>query len=189
MLRVSDLDKSIQYYTEALGMKLLRKKDNETGKYTLAFLSYGDELDNTVFELTYNWSDPHPRSLIPPLKLLDTKIWLTTLPCNADMPANLLQSGLATGNVICKTPLFPNSDRTCRGQNEKYDLGDAYAQVALSTKASQQHLIWCMSLKLCPSDFLSSAVHAGWSFQSNSPTFALTELSLSHGVVFGYFTE
>lgn len=59
MLRVSDLDKSIQYYTEALGMKLLRKKDNETGKYTLAFLSYGDELDNTVFELTYNWSDPY----------------------------------------------------------------------------------------------------------------------------------
>ena len=55
MLRVSDLDKSIQYYTEALGMKLLRKKDNETGKYTLAFLSYGDELNNTVFELTYNW--------------------------------------------------------------------------------------------------------------------------------------
>ena len=62
MLRVSDLDKSLQYYTEALGMKLLRKKDNETGKYTLAFLSYGDELDNTVFELTYNWSDPHLRS-------------------------------------------------------------------------------------------------------------------------------
>lgn len=55
MLRVSDLDKSIQYYTEALGLKLLRKKDNETGRYTLAFLAYNDEKDDTVFELTYNW--------------------------------------------------------------------------------------------------------------------------------------
>lgn len=55
MLRVTDLDKSIQYYTEALGLKLLRKKDNEQGRYTLAFLAYGEEQDDTVFELTYNW--------------------------------------------------------------------------------------------------------------------------------------
>jgi len=75
MLRVTDLDKSIQYYTEALGMQLLKRKDNETGRYTLAFLSYGPEEENTVFELTYNWD-----------------------------------------------------------RKEKYDLGDAYAQVALSTK-------------------------------------------------------
>jgi lactoylglutathione lyase len=60
MLRVSDLDESIQYYTEALGMQLLRKKDNETGRYTLAFLSYGTEEENTVFELTYNWCPPPP---------------------------------------------------------------------------------------------------------------------------------
>eukprot|EP00884_Botryococcus_braunii_P010067 jgi/Botrbrau1/19061/Bobra.0100s0085.1 len=55
MLRVTDLDKSIQYYTEALGMKLLRKRDNPEYKYTLAFLAYGPEEENTVFELTYNW--------------------------------------------------------------------------------------------------------------------------------------
>jgi len=62
MLRVSDLDKSIQYYTEALGMQLLKRKDNETGRYTLAFFSYGPEEENTVFELTYNWS-PLPQAL------------------------------------------------------------------------------------------------------------------------------
>lgn len=55
MLRVSDLDASIKYYTEALGMTLLKKKDNEKYRYTLAFLSYGPEEENTVFELTYNW--------------------------------------------------------------------------------------------------------------------------------------
>ncbi|BDA47561.1 probable lactoylglutathione lyase [Coccomyxa sp. Obi] len=55
MLRVTDLDRSIQYYTEALGMKLLRKRDNPEGKYTLAFMAYGPENENTVIELTYNW--------------------------------------------------------------------------------------------------------------------------------------
>ena len=55
MLRVTDLDRSIQYYTEALGMKLLRKRDNPEGKYTLAFMAYGPEEENTVIELTYNW--------------------------------------------------------------------------------------------------------------------------------------
>ena len=52
MLRVGDLDKSIQYYTEALGMKLLRRKDVESQKYTLAFLGYGEEDDNVAIELT-----------------------------------------------------------------------------------------------------------------------------------------
>ena len=52
MLRVGDLDKSIQYYTEALGMRLIRRKDNESQKYTLAFLGYGDEDDNVAIELT-----------------------------------------------------------------------------------------------------------------------------------------
>jgi lactoylglutathione lyase len=55
MLRVSDLDRSIRYYTEALGMKLLRTRENPEYKYTLAFLAYGEEADSTVFELTYNW--------------------------------------------------------------------------------------------------------------------------------------
>ncbi len=55
MLRVGDLDRSIKFYTEVLGMKLLRQKDYPDGKFTLAFVGYGDESDNTVIELTYNW--------------------------------------------------------------------------------------------------------------------------------------
>ncbi len=55
MLRVGDLDRSIRFYTEVLGMKLLRQKDYPDGKFTLAFVGYGDESENTVIELTYNW--------------------------------------------------------------------------------------------------------------------------------------
>jgi lactoylglutathione lyase len=55
MIRVGDLDRSIKFYTEVLGMKLLRQKDYPDGKFTLAFVGYGDEADNTVIELTYNW--------------------------------------------------------------------------------------------------------------------------------------
>jgi len=55
MLRVGDLDRSIRFYTELLGMQLLRRKDYPEGKFTLAFIGYGDEADNTVIELTYNW--------------------------------------------------------------------------------------------------------------------------------------
>lgn len=55
MLRVSELDRSIRFYTEILGMKLLRQKDYPDGKFTLAFVGYGDEKDNTVLELTHNW--------------------------------------------------------------------------------------------------------------------------------------
>ncbi len=55
MLRVGDLHESIRFYTEVLGMKLLRKKDYPDGKFTLAFIGYGDESDHTVIELTYNW--------------------------------------------------------------------------------------------------------------------------------------
>lgn len=55
MLRVGDLDKSIRFYTELLGMKLLRKKDFPDDKFTLAFLGYGSEKENTVLELTHNW--------------------------------------------------------------------------------------------------------------------------------------
>ena len=55
MLRTGDLDRSIQFYTEILGMKLLRRKDYPDGEFTLAFLGYGDESNHTVIELTYNW--------------------------------------------------------------------------------------------------------------------------------------
>jgi len=55
MLRVGDLEKSISFYTEVLGMKLLRQKEYPDGEFTLAFLGYGEEADNTVIELTYNW--------------------------------------------------------------------------------------------------------------------------------------
>lgn len=55
MLRVGDLDKSISFYCDVLGMKLLRRKDYPSGKFTLAFVGYGAEADHTVLELTYNW--------------------------------------------------------------------------------------------------------------------------------------
>jgi len=55
MLRVVDLDKSIDFYTKAFGMKLLRRKDYPEGRFTLAFIGYGDESENAVIELTYNW--------------------------------------------------------------------------------------------------------------------------------------
>lgn len=55
MLRVGNLDKSLAFYTEVLGMTLIRKKDFPDGRFTLAFLGYGDEANNTVLELTHNW--------------------------------------------------------------------------------------------------------------------------------------
>ena len=63
MLRVKDLDKSLHFYTELLGMKLLRKRDYPTGKFTLAFVGYGDETSNTVIELTHNWDQKEPYAL------------------------------------------------------------------------------------------------------------------------------
>lgn len=55
MLRTGNLQRSIDFYTGVLGMRLLRQKDYPDGKFTLAFIGYGDESDNTVIELTYNW--------------------------------------------------------------------------------------------------------------------------------------
>jgi len=55
MLRVGNLEKSIAFYTDILNMKELRRKEYPEGKFTLCFLGYGDEANNTVLELTYNW--------------------------------------------------------------------------------------------------------------------------------------
>jgi lactoylglutathione lyase len=55
MLRVGDLERSLKFYTEVLGMKLLRRKDYPDGKFTLAFVGYGDEDKEAVLELTHNW--------------------------------------------------------------------------------------------------------------------------------------
>jgi lactoylglutathione lyase len=63
MLRVKDLDASLDFYTDKLGMKLLRKRDYPTGKFTLAFVGYGDETDSTVIELTHNWDQQEPYAL------------------------------------------------------------------------------------------------------------------------------
>ncbi len=55
MLRVGDLDRSINFYTNVLGMKLLRKSENKEYAYTLAFIGYANESESAVIELTYNW--------------------------------------------------------------------------------------------------------------------------------------
>jgi len=55
MIRVADLDQSIDFYTRVLGMRLLRRKDYPGGKFTLAFVGYGEESDTAVIELTHNW--------------------------------------------------------------------------------------------------------------------------------------
>ena len=55
MLRVGDLERSLDFYTRVLGMTLLRRKDYPSGEFTLAFVGFGDERENAVIELTWNW--------------------------------------------------------------------------------------------------------------------------------------
>jgi len=55
MLRVKDLDESLRFYCDVLGMKLLRRKDYPDGRFTLAFVGYGNESETAVIELTHNW--------------------------------------------------------------------------------------------------------------------------------------
>jgi lactoylglutathione lyase len=55
MLRVTDLDRALNFYCEVLGMQLIRRRDYPEGRFTLAFVGYGDERDSTVLELTHNW--------------------------------------------------------------------------------------------------------------------------------------
>ncbi len=63
MIRVKDLDKSLDFYTRHLGMKVLRKSDYPEGKFTLAFVGYGEESEQTVVELTHNWDQEEPYEL------------------------------------------------------------------------------------------------------------------------------
>jgi len=63
MIRVLDLEKSIDFYARHLGMKVLRRKDYPTGEFTLVFLGYGDESTETVIELTHNWGQKEPYDL------------------------------------------------------------------------------------------------------------------------------
>ena len=63
MIRVRDLDRSIDFYTRLLGMNLIRKKDYPNGEFTLAFVGYGDEKGNSVIELTYNWPRKEPYAI------------------------------------------------------------------------------------------------------------------------------
>ena len=59
MLRVGDLERSLAFYTEVLGMRLMRRKDYPEGEFTLAFLGYQDESEATALELTHNWGVTH----------------------------------------------------------------------------------------------------------------------------------
>jgi len=63
MIRVLDLEKSIDFYSRLLGMKVLRRKDYESGRFTLAFVGYGDEAEDTVIELTHNWDQKEPYTI------------------------------------------------------------------------------------------------------------------------------
>lgn len=62
MIRVKDLDKTIDFYSRHLGMKVLRKTDYPSGEFTNVFMGYGDENANTVLELTHNWGQAEPYS-------------------------------------------------------------------------------------------------------------------------------
>jgi lactoylglutathione lyase len=63
MIRVLDLEKSLDFYTRHLGMKLLRRNDYPSGEFTLAFVGYGDEADHTAIELTHNWGQKEPYAI------------------------------------------------------------------------------------------------------------------------------
>ncbi|MBL0945117.1 MAG: lactoylglutathione lyase [Hydrogenophaga sp.] len=63
MVRVRDLEQSLDFYTRLLGMKLLRRKDYPEGRFSLAFVGYGAEIDHAVIELTHNWDQDKPYEL------------------------------------------------------------------------------------------------------------------------------
>lgn len=59
MIRVGDLERSIRFYTDVLGMKLIRRHEYPEGRFTLAFVGYGEEKESAVIELTHNWDTPN----------------------------------------------------------------------------------------------------------------------------------
>jgi lactoylglutathione lyase len=63
MIRVFDLERSIDFYCRLMGMKLLRKREVEAGHYTIAFVGYGEDATHTVVELTYNWDQKEPYTI------------------------------------------------------------------------------------------------------------------------------
>ena len=86
MIRVRDLDASPDFYTRKLGMKLLRKRDYPTGKFTLAFVGYGDEADSTVIELTTTGTRRSPMPLVPPLVTSRSGCQMSTRPASNSLP-------------------------------------------------------------------------------------------------------
>ena len=121
MLRVTDLDASIKYYTECLGLTLLRTRENPEYEYTLAFLGYGPEAENCVFELTYNWRAGG---------------WVGGVVGGVEAAA-----GAAPGQPARprrSTSSTPARPLIIRGKTQ-YDnfKGTGYAQVAISTKARE----------------------------------------------------
>ena len=82
MIRVTDLDRSIDFYTQVLGMTLFRKRDVISRRFTLAFLGYGDETRNTVIELTHNWDHTHAYDLGTGFGYLDSAYPTFTQPAS-----------------------------------------------------------------------------------------------------------
>lgn len=78
MLRVSDLNKSLDFYTNVLGMKLLRQQDYPAGEFTLAFVGFGDESETAVLELTYNWVSTNTTSGMA--MVTSPSRWMTSTP-------------------------------------------------------------------------------------------------------------
>ena len=83
MIRVRDLDASLRFYTNLLGMKLLRKRDYPSGQFTLAFVGYGDESSNAVIELTHNWGQAEPYNLGSALVIWRSVFLTSTRPASA----------------------------------------------------------------------------------------------------------
>ena len=108
MLRVKNLDNAITFYTELLGMQLLRKQDFPEGKFTLAFVGYGDEANNTVIELTYNW-ETHAYNLGDAFGHIAIEVDDVYETCNTGTAtiSKKLQDKEIVNNIGCKIDNFP----------------------------------------------------------------------------------
>ena len=85
MLRVGNLERSLAFYQDVLDMQLLRKQDYPEGRFTLAFIGYGDEANHTVIELTHNWT-PRSMSWATPMAILPWKQKIFTPPATPFEP-------------------------------------------------------------------------------------------------------